>query len=88
MTIKFRTSFTRDLRAIRDRAVQTRVRAAIAVVEAAEMMQDVGDTSKLAGSSNCFRIRVGDYRIGVILEEETVIFVRCLNRREIYRRFP
>jgi len=35
-----------------------------------------------------FPFRVGDYRIGVIVEDDTMVFVRCLHRREIYRYFP
>jgi len=31
---------------------------------------------------------VGDYRVGVIFEEETVTFCRVLHRKEIYRYFP
>jgi mRNA-degrading endonuclease RelE of RelBE toxin-antitoxin system len=31
---------------------------------------------------------VGNYRLGLIIEAETVIFVRVLHRKEIYRYFP
>ena len=40
------------------------------------------------GNENYYRFRVGDYRIGIVIEEDTVVFVRCLHRREIYRYFP
>ena len=43
---------------------------------------------KLQGGDDFYRIRVGDYRLGIIVELEAVVFVRCLNRREIYRYFP
>jgi mRNA interferase RelE/StbE len=33
-------------------------------------------------------IRVGDYRIGVVLEDGVVTFVRVLHRRDVYRYFP
>jgi len=32
--------------------------------------------------------RIGEYRIGVALEGSEVEFVRCLNRRDLYRYFP
>ena len=35
-----------------------------------------------------YRIRVGDYRVGFVFEQGAVTFVRCLNRKEIYRYFP
>jgi len=35
-----------------------------------------------------YRIGIGDYRIGLILEDETLIFVRFLHRKDLYRYFP
>ena len=43
---------------------------------------------KLSGASGFYRIRVGDYRVGIAVEDETVEFVRVLHRRDIYRAFP
>jgi len=48
----------------------------------------VSNLTKLSGSSGFYRIRVGDYRIGIAVEEDEVEFVRCLHRRDIYRYFP
>lgn len=65
-----------------------RVKEAIEQVEAAQALNNVKDLTKLSGGNNYYRIRVGDYRLGIVVEAETVEFVRCLNRREIYRYFP
>jgi mRNA interferase RelE/StbE len=48
----------------------------------------VPHVTRLRGEGDFYRIRVGDHRIGILLEGETVVFVRCLNRRDIYRYFP
>ncbi|MCA9917044.1 MAG: type II toxin-antitoxin system RelE/ParE family toxin [Anaerolineales bacterium] len=42
----------------------------------------------MQGYESYFRIRLGDYRIGIEVENQTVIFVRILHRKDIYRRFP
>ncbi|MEH1829111.1 MAG: type II toxin-antitoxin system RelE/ParE family toxin [Nostoc sp.] len=42
---------------------------------------------KLQGYENAYRIRVGDYRIGIIFDGETVLFQRVLHRKDIYRYF-
>lgn len=47
------------------------------------------DLKKLSeGSGEYYRLRVGDYRIGLEVEDEVVVFVRCLHRRDVYRYFP
>ena len=88
MMAEFRSSFARDLRAIRDRNILARIQTVVESVEQAETLQNVANVTKLQGGDNFYRIRVGDFRIGIIIEAETVVFVRCLNRREIYRYFP
>lgn len=89
MTVRYRTSFARDLKAIKDRAVLRRVQRVIAEVEEATTVQEIPGLTKLSGSQRFYRIRLGDYRIGLSLEDdETIEFVRCLHRRDIYRYFP
>jgi mRNA interferase RelE/StbE len=88
MNTAFRKSFTRDLKKIKDEDVRARVRQVIEQVEAAAELQAIADLKKLSGAGTFFRIRVGDYRIGLVLEGETIEFVRCLPRRDLYRYFP
>ena len=65
-----------------------RVKEAIEAVEQADALANLPNIKKLRGTKSYFRLRIGDYRIGLALESETVVFVRCLNRRDIYRYFP
>jgi len=41
----------------------------------------------LTSGSNQWRIKIGDYRIGVEIKKDTVIFVRILHRKDIYKYF-
>lgn len=45
---------------------------------------------KLTGYQTYYKIRVGDYRIGLQIDPntQTVEFQRVLHRRDIYRKFP
>lgn len=88
MNVQFRASFANDLRKINDKGTLKRIRETIEQIEQAEVLQDIPNLKKLKGGGNYFRIRVGEYRIGIVLEENVVTFVRCLNRKEIYRYFP
>jgi mRNA interferase RelE/StbE len=88
MKTGFRKSFTRDLRNIKNLSVLRKVRQAIEEVEAAAKLSDVGDMKKMVGTGNFYRIRIGEYRIGIVVDGKTVEFVRCLHRRELYRFFP
>lgn len=43
---------------------------------------------KLKGYTNFYRIKLGNYRIGIKYESNVVIFERVLHRKDIYRYFP
>lgn len=77
-----------DLKSIKDAALLSRIQAVIEAVEQAERLQDVPNLIKLQGSGNHYRVRVGDYRVGLNVENNIVSFVRCLHRREVYKNFP
>jgi len=57
-------------------------------VEAAENTASIKNLKKLKAEGSYFRIRLGAYRLGLIINEDTVTFVRALHRSEIYRYFP
>jgi mRNA interferase RelE/StbE len=88
MRVSFRASFIRDLRSIRDGKLAARIQQTIEDVEQAGTLNDVPNVKKMQDLKNFYRIRVGEYRIGLYMEHEIVTFLRCLHRRDIYRHFP
>ena len=89
MKTTFRKSFTKDLKSYtRDRTLLARVEETILQVEAAETITDIKNLKKLKAESPYYRIRIGNYRLGLIIKNKIVTFVRLLHRKEIYRYFP
>jgi len=79
LKVEFKRSFVKDLE---------RVRQAIERVEEAQTLQEIGNVRKLRDGEQYYRIRIGDYRLGLVLEGDRVIFVRFLHRKDVYRYFP
>ncbi len=89
MKVKFKKSFARDLkRRANDRKLSAKVEQIIGQVDEAKDTHRISNLKKLKALGNYYRIRSGDYRIGLIIEGGTVTFVRVLHRSEIYRYFP
>ncbi len=88
MIITFRKSFEKDLSKLRDANLLQKIRAVIEEAEAAVNLIEVNNLKKLKADGNYYRIRVGDYRIGLVLNETGIVFVRVLHRKEMYRYFP
>jgi mRNA interferase RelE/StbE len=84
----FRASFAKDIRSIKSKDILSRIKEVVEQVEKAQSLQEVTNIKKLKGGRNYYRIRVGEYRIGLAVEGNEITFVRCLDRKEIYRYFP
>jgi len=84
----FRESFARDLKKIKDRTVLERLKQALEDLERAEELREVSSIKRMSCPGNFFRLRIGDYRVGIVIEGGEVEFVRFLHRRDIYRHFP
>lgn len=88
MKAAFKGSFAKDLKRVKEKELLSRVREVIEVIEKSSSLAEIPNLKKLKGGGNYFRLRVSDYRIGLSLENDTVIFVRFLNRKDIYKYFP
>jgi mRNA interferase RelE/StbE len=84
----FLNSFLRDVRKLSGDGIREQVRDAILAVEAAPDLRSVANLKKLSGGGAYYRIRVGDHRIGLLVDDDVVTFVRVLPRKDIYRYFP
>ncbi len=88
MTIDYKTSFHRDIKKLKDKKQATRLKEIISEIKAAKSLSEVKNIDKIEGFPNHYRIKTGDYRVGLILSGDTVTLVRFLSRKEIYRYFP
>jgi len=89
MKTDFRKSFAGDLRRRKnDPDFLAHVKKVIENVETAEATSEIINIRKLRGKSGYYRIRIGDYRIGMKIKNDLAIFIRVLHRKDIYRYFP
>ncbi len=73
---------------ITDKKLSQRVKEVIQAVEDANSLFEVNHVEKLSEENSYYRLRLGDYRIGIKLEEDFVTLIRCLHRKDIYKYFP
>lgn len=103
MDIHYERKFIKDLAKIKDAQIARRIEAKIEEVHtiaSAYNPQDKDDLPpissmlKMQGYDTYYRIRVGNYWLGVGIEiqideaTDTFTFMRCLHRKDIYKRFP
>lgn len=88
MKVLFDKSFHKRLIKIKDKALLEKVKYIILHVEAADEISEIPGIKKMVGFKYFYRIRLGDYRIGIELKKDTVYFITIANRKDIYNSFP
>ena len=88
MRVSFRRSFAKDLKKIRRKALRQAVQAVIEQIEQGTSLHELPNVKHLTSEGSSYRIRSGEYRLGLLMEDDTVTVVRYLHRRDIYRYFP
>ncbi len=88
METLFEETFYKDLKKLKNKDLQRKIFDIIERVKKAHTISDIPNLKKLHHKKDYFRIRIGDFRLGLEIIEDKVIFVRLLHRKNIYRYFP
>lgn len=89
MKVEYRKLFLKDLKKLKKQTVYQQIYDLVfTTLPDAQSLQNVSGVKSLVGTTNQYRLRAGDYRIGLELNEDTLEVVRVLHRREFYRYFP
>jgi mRNA interferase RelE/StbE len=65
--VEFRDSFAKNLRGLKAKGLLGKVREVVEAAEKAYSLAELANLKKLKGGGNYFRVRVGDYRVGMPL---------------------
>ena len=88
MKTEFTGRFLKDIDKLNQASVKKDITDIIEMVEKAASLSEIKNIKKHKGHSAAYRIRSGDYRIGIFIENSIVEFIRIAHRKEIYKIFP
>jgi mRNA interferase RelE/StbE len=89
MIIEFDKSFSKSLDKIKDSNVKRKIEHVINDFDNAQIITDIKSIKKMVGFSTYYRIRIGDYRVGIELKPGNIArFIVIAHRKDIYKIFP
>ena len=89
MKVEYRQLFLKDLKKLKKQPIYHQVyHLAFSTLPKVNSLQELSNVKAIVGTPNRYRIRMGDYRIGIELQGTTLELFRVLHRREFYRYFP
>jgi mRNA interferase RelE/StbE len=84
----FKNQFAKQIENIKDSKLKTGVLDIILKIEKCNSISEISNLKKLKGFKDFYRIRIGDYRVGIKVEKDTVTFAAFHHRKDIYKYFP
>lgn len=88
MIVLIDKSFEKDVERIKSKPILEKIANSIINAQSAVRLDEINGLKKLKSYKKEYRLRIGDYRLGLIIEGDTIEFIRCLNRKDIYKYFP
>ena len=84
MKFKVEKSFDRDVNKVKDKKLLQKLRDCISQIENADNTGEILHVKKIEGYSAFYRIKIGNYRLGMELSSNNeIILIRFLHRKEI-----
>ena len=88
MKTAYKKNFLKDANNLPDQIKSAILDIAFRQIPDTENIQNINNLKKLSGFKNFYRIRYSDYRIGITIKHDKVVFLRVLHRKDIYKYFP
>ncbi|WP_028891734.1 type II toxin-antitoxin system RelE/ParE family toxin [Tenacibaculum sp. 47A_GOM-205m] len=88
MNIIYSRLALKDVKKVKDEKLKLALLELINDLKRAENLLDVNGIKKMSGHPDAYRIRIGDYRLGVYCSNNEVTIARFVKRNDIYKLFP
>ena len=82
MIVKIDKSLMKDIRKINSESINNKLAKVIIEIQKANKIADISNLKKIQGTRNYYRIRMGNYRLGMIIKKEEVEIIRILHRKD------
>jgi mRNA interferase RelE/StbE len=88
MKIIFLSTFLKDIKKIKDPKAARMIEKLISNLKQAASLEDVSNVKKMKGYSVAYKIKSGNYRMGIYKDLEHIELARFLKIEDIYKVFP
>jgi mRNA interferase RelE/StbE len=89
LEVQYRQVFLKDLKQLKSSTSYQRIYdLAFTTLEEINTLEEIPDIKAMRGYAGRYRIRIGNYRIGIEVNGDVIEVMRVLHRREFYRYFP
>ncbi len=88
MEIRYAKRFLKDLADVPENYRRTVEEFVFKILPHSNGLRSIGSVEQMQGYGGYFKVRFGQYRVGLQEKDGVIVCERILHRKEIYRFFP
>ncbi len=88
MKVLYESSFLKDIKKIDNIEISNKLKDTINQFKLSKSSYNIHNLKKLKNYKYFYRARIGNYRLGIKIDDDTVTFIRFMHRKDIYKIFP
>ena len=88
MILDLKQTFYKDLDKLKNPSIAKRLLLTVENLKTATTIQEISHLRKLESYDDYYRIRIGEYRLGIKIVENIIFIMRFKHRKDIYKVFP
>lgn len=88
MEVDFTRNFLKNIENLKNKDLLQKIQDKIDDVILANSIVEIYNKKKLSGYKVYYRIKIGDYKIGIEKIDKQMKFLTFENRKETYKKFP
>lgn len=88
MNVIYLESLAKDLKKIKNKKLLKSLSQVFTTLEETDDLFKISSVKKLSGHPDAYRVRIGDYRLGIYYSDNEITIARFVKRNDIYKLFP
>lgn len=88
MIINYNRKFKKDLERLNEKKIKAALKVVIQEIKEKRSLAEIKGVKKIAGHPTAYRLRIGNYRLGLFYHEGMISLQRFVKRNDIYKVFP
>ena len=88
MKVEVRKSFEKDIEKITDKKIAEQLIVLLEQLENCNTISEIRNVKKMKAKGLYYRIRIGNYRLGLRQDKNILTLLRFMHRKDIYSYFP
>lgn len=88
MELIYKSSFLKSVKKIKTTTLKAKIEETIIELEKVQKLSEVSNLKKLSGYKTYYRIKIGDHKLGLQIENDIIVLVDFQHRKDIYNLFP